>query len=171
MKGIMKRSAQRWWQRVTTNHECESAIAVFEFSTHNAGRGRKGIPAPPGGTDLNCRIDGRLTGQETKGGLSMCRVFAEQDPEGYRQINRSIRIGGHSTSIQLESTFWALLDEIAESQGLTTPKFISKLYDEAIEIRGEIPNFASMLRTTCALYLRGGRPLPEEVAALKQEAA
>ena len=101
----------------------------------------------------------------------MCRVFAEQDPEGYRQINRSIRIGGHSTSIQLESTFWTLLDEIADSQGLTTPKFISKLYDEAIEQRGEIPNFASMLRTTCALYLRGSRPLMEEVAALKQEAA
>lgn len=85
----------------------------------------------------------------------MCRVFAEQDPEDYRQINRSIRIGGHSTSIQLESAFWVLLDEIAESQGLTTPKFISKLFDEAIEINGEIPNFASMLRTSCALYLRG----------------
>jgi hypothetical protein len=41
---------------------------------------------------------------------------------------------------------------------LTTPKFISTLYDEAIEINGEIPNLASMLRTTCALYLRGSRP-------------
>ncbi|MET3790205.1 ribbon-helix-helix domain-containing protein [Aquamicrobium terrae] len=101
----------------------------------------------------------------------MCRVFAGQDPEGYRQINRSIRIGGHSTSIQLEATFWTLLDEIAESQGLTTPKFISKLYDEAIEIRGEVPNFASMLRTTCALYLRGARPTAEEAIALKREAA
>ena len=101
----------------------------------------------------------------------MCRVFAGQDPEGYRQINRSIRIDGHSTSIQLEATFWALLDEIADSQGLTTPKFISKLYDEAIEINGQIPNFASMLRTTCALYLRGHRPNAEEQTALKQEAA
>jgi len=101
----------------------------------------------------------------------MCRVFAAQDPEGYRQINRSIRIDGHSTSIQLEATFWALLDEIAESQDLTTPKFISKLYDEAIEINGEIPNFASMLRTTCALYLRGHRPSVDERMALKQEAA
>src|SRR3954469_17791800 len=34
--------------------------------------------------------------------VRMCRVFAGQDPEGYRQINRSIRIDGHSTSIQLE---------------------------------------------------------------------
>jgi predicted DNA-binding ribbon-helix-helix protein len=101
----------------------------------------------------------------------MCRVFAGQDPEGYRQINRSIRIAGHSTSIQLEATFWALLDEIAESQGLTTPKFISKLYDEALEINGAIPNFASMLRTTCALYLRGHRPETRELAELRSKAA
>ncbi|MEO5755892.1 MAG: ribbon-helix-helix domain-containing protein [Mesorhizobium sp.] len=101
----------------------------------------------------------------------MCRVFAGQDPEGYRQINRSIRIDGHSTSIQLEATFWELLDEIAENQNLTTPKFISKLYDEAIEINGAIPNFASMLRTTCALYLRGHRPGMEEPSVPKQRAA
>ncbi|TIQ58073.1 MAG: DNA-binding protein [Mesorhizobium sp.] len=101
----------------------------------------------------------------------MCRVFAGQDPEGYRQINRSIRIDGHSTSIQLEATFWALLDEIADSQGLTTPKFISKLYDEAIEINGQVPNFASMLRTTCALYLRGHRQGIEEHTAPKRQAA
>lgn len=101
----------------------------------------------------------------------MCRVFAGQDPEGYRQINRSIRIGGYSTSIQLEATFWELLDEIAASQNLTTPKFISKLYDEAIEINGAIPNFASMLRTTCALYLRGARPAAAEVEACQREAA
>lgn len=94
----------------------------------------------------------------------MCRVFAGQDPEGYRQINRSIRIGGHSTSIQLEQTFWMLLDEIADSEELTTPKFISKLYDEAIEINGAIPNFASMLRTTCALYLKGHRPSAKEIS-------
>jgi predicted DNA-binding ribbon-helix-helix protein len=101
----------------------------------------------------------------------MCRVFAGQDPEGYRQINRSIRIAGHSTSIQLETTFWELLDEIASNQGLSTPKFISKLYDEAIEINGAIPNFASMLRTTCALYLRGHRPSDSEIATLGCEAA
>jgi predicted DNA-binding ribbon-helix-helix protein len=91
----------------------------------------------------------------------MCKVFAEQDPQGYRQINRSVRIAGHSTSIQLEATFWKLLDEIAESQNMTTPRFISTLYDEALQAQGEIPNFASMLRTTCALYLRGVQASPE----------
>lgn len=100
----------------------------------------------------------------------MCKVFAGQNPEGYRQVNRSVRIGGHSTSIQLEAAFWALIDEIAENQGLTTPKFLSTLYDEAIEINGEIPNFASMLRTTCALYLKGHHPSMEEAAALHHAA-
>ncbi len=97
----------------------------------------------------------------------MCRVFAGQDPSGYKQINRSVRIAGHSTSIQLEATFWALIDEIAAGQDLTTPKFLSQLYDEAIEINGEVPNFASMLRTTCALYLKGHRPEAEEGPALR----
>jgi predicted DNA-binding ribbon-helix-helix protein len=93
----------------------------------------------------------------------MCKVYAGQNPEGYKSINRSIRIGGHSTSIQLEVVFWELLDEIAQSQHLTTPKFISTLYSEAIEINGEIHNFASMLRSTCALYLSGHRPAAGEI--------
>ncbi|CAH2399143.1 hypothetical protein BQ8794_240092 [Mesorhizobium prunaredense] len=93
----------------------------------------------------------------------MCKVYARQDPEGYRQTNRSVRVAGHSTSIRLEAAFWTLLDEIAESQGLSTTKFISKLCDEALEINGDIPNFASMLRTTCALYLRGYRPSHERL--------
>ena len=101
----------------------------------------------------------------------MCKVFAGQNPEGYRQVNRSVRIGGHSTSIQLEATFWTLLDEIAQGQGMTTPKFLSTLYDEALEINGQIPNFASMLRTTCALYLRDSRPLDREASELKSKAA
>ena len=93
----------------------------------------------------------------------MCKVYAGQNPGGYKSINRSIRIGGHSTSIQLEAVFWELLDEIAQSQHLSTPKFISTLYSEAIEMNGEIHNFASMLRSTCALYLSGHRPAAEEV--------
>lgn len=101
----------------------------------------------------------------------MCRIFAGQDPEGYRQVNRSVRIAGHSTSIRLETTFWTLLDEIAQSQGMTTPKFLSRLYDEALELQGEIPNFASMLRTTCALYLKGHRPSADELAEPRGEAA
>lgn len=92
----------------------------------------------------------------------MCKVYAGQSPERYKTINRSIRIGGHSTSIQIEAVFWDLLDEIARSQNMTTPKFISTLYAEALEINGEIPNFASMLRSTCALYLTGHSAADED---------
>jgi predicted DNA-binding ribbon-helix-helix protein len=101
----------------------------------------------------------------------MCNVFAGQDPEGYKQVNRSVRIGGHSTSIQLEAVFWTLIDEIAASQNLTTPKFLSTLHAEALEINGEIPNFASMLRTSCALYLKGHRPEPPELRVVHGAAA
>lgn len=101
----------------------------------------------------------------------MCKVFAGQDSAGYALINRSVRIAGHSTSIQLEAAFWTLLDEIAGSQGLSTPKFLSLLYEEALELRGEVSNFASMLRTTCLLHLRGARPTAREMAELRPAAA
>jgi hypothetical protein len=38
--------------------------------------------------------------------------------------------------IQLEAAFWVLIDEIAEKQGMTTARFLSTLYDEALEING-----------------------------------
>lgn len=83
----------------------------------------------------------------------MCEVFAGQDPDRYRPINRSVRIAGHSTSIQLEAAFWVLIDEIAEGQGMATSRFLSTLYDEALAINGSVPNFASLLRTSCLIHL------------------
>jgi predicted DNA-binding ribbon-helix-helix protein len=84
----------------------------------------------------------------------MCRVFAEQDPESYRVVTRSIRLNGYSTSIRLEAMFWSILDEIAAGQGLSTPRFISTLYDEVMELRGEVGNLASLLRVTCTGFVR-----------------
>lgn len=101
----------------------------------------------------------------------MCKVFAGQDPAGYRQVKRSIRIAGYSTSIELEAAFWEILDEVAESQNLTIAKFISTLHDEVMDINGEIPNFASMLRTTCVLYLRGFRPRSGDDRPITRRAA
>ncbi len=100
----------------------------------------------------------------------MCQIFAGQDPDGYRQISRSVRIAGHCTSLRLERAFWCILDEIAEDQGLTTPKFLSVLHDEALEMTGDVSNFASMLRTTCLLYLRGSRPTAAELQGLRTAA-
>lgn len=86
----------------------------------------------------------------------MCEIYAGQDPDRYRPINRSVRIGGHSTSIQLEAAFWDLLDEIAARQGMSTAKFLSTLHDEALQINGSVSNFASLLRTSCLIYLMNG---------------
>ena len=86
----------------------------------------------------------------------MCKLFAGQDPSRYRPINRSVRIGGHSTSIQLEAAFWDLIDDMASGQAMSTPRFLSILYDEALTIHGSVSNFASLLRTSCLIYLISG---------------
>lgn len=83
----------------------------------------------------------------------MCYIFAGEDPENYAFISRSVRLSGHSTSVRLESKFWTIIDEIARLQQLSTAKFLNTLYEEALEIHGDIHNFASLLRCTCLLYL------------------
>lgn len=79
----------------------------------------------------------------------MCQIFAGQDPQSYEPVTRSVRLGGHSTSIRLEGKFWEILDDIAAQQGMTTPRFLSTLYDEILDLRGEVRNFASLLRVSC----------------------
>jgi len=85
----------------------------------------------------------------------MCRVFASQDPDVYKVVTRSVRLNGYCTSIRLESLFWTILDEIAANQGMSTPRFISTLYDEVMELRGEVGNFTSLLRVTCTGFVSG----------------
>lgn len=91
----------------------------------------------------------------------MCRMFAGQDPASYEQHTRSIRLGGHCTSIRLEAAFWTTLDDIAAGQGLTTPKFLTKLHDEVLELHGEVRNFASLLRCACLVHLTARRELSD----------
>lgn len=86
----------------------------------------------------------------------MCYVFAGQDPDSYAYHTRSVRLGGHSTSIRLEAKFWTILEEVAAVQDLSMSKFLSQLYDEALEIHGNVGNFASLLRCACLVYLSGG---------------
>jgi predicted DNA-binding ribbon-helix-helix protein len=64
-----------------------------------------------------------------------------------------VRIHGVVTSLRLESMFWDVLERIAERDGVSVPQLISKLYDEIIEHRGDIPNFASFLRVCCLRFL------------------
>ncbi|MBX3566986.1 MAG: ribbon-helix-helix domain-containing protein [Rhizobiaceae bacterium] len=90
----------------------------------------------------------------------MCSIFAGQDPEGFRRVNRSVRIAGHATSVQLETAFWTLIDDIAAGQDMSTAHFLSVLHEEAQAALGDVENFASILRTCCLLYL-----LPRPAAA------
>lgn len=83
----------------------------------------------------------------------MYRVFAGQDLAKYRFETRSVRLMGHSTSVRLEARFWVVLEHLAEVQGMPMAKFLSALYEEALEIQGEVGNFASFLRCCCLYFL------------------
>ena len=93
----------------------------------------------------------------------MCQIFAGQDPANYEYETRSLRLNGQSTSVRLERGFWSVLTEIAEAEGLSTPRFISKLHSEVLELHGEAWNFTSLLRSACLLHL--GRMVDEAPAA------
>ena len=92
----------------------------------------------------------------------MCQVFISADPYLYESRARSVRLHGLTTSIKLENLFWQVLDEIARRDGMGVPQLCAKLYDELVEVRGEVDNFASFLRVCCgrymALQLSGGIP-------------
>ena len=83
----------------------------------------------------------------------MCNIFAGQDRADYAGVTRSVRLNGYSTSIRLEARYWRMVDEIAEGQEMTTPKFLSTLYDEVLDLHGEVQNFTSLLRTACLVHL------------------
>ena len=83
----------------------------------------------------------------------MCQIFAGQDPERYNSTTRRLRLNGQSTSIRLENAFWQVIDNIAKTEGATTPSFISKLHTEVLELRGEPVNFTSLLRCACLRFM------------------
>ena len=76
----------------------------------------------------------------------MCRLFAHQPQHDYESQTRSLRIGGHSTSIRLEMAFWDTLE------GMSLAKFVTTLYAEVLDHHGEVKNFASLLRCSCLIY-------------------
>jgi predicted DNA-binding ribbon-helix-helix protein len=92
----------------------------------------------------------------------MCQVFISADPHLYDSRARSVRLHGVATSIKLENLFWQVLLEIAGRDGMSVPQLCTKLYDELVQDRGEVDNFASFLRVCCgrymALQLSGGIP-------------
>ncbi len=49
----------------------------------------------------------------------MCRLFAHQPQEDYAYQTRSLRIGGHCTSIRLETAFWMALENLALHENMS----------------------------------------------------
>lgn len=100
----------------------------------------------------------------------MCRIFSAQTADRYAYQTRSIRLGGHATSIRLEAAFWDILEEIALMQGVTLGRFLSKLHDEVLEFQEETMNFTSLLRCACLTYLAEVRGQEEDRGRLRRDA-
>jgi predicted DNA-binding ribbon-helix-helix protein len=83
----------------------------------------------------------------------MCKIFSEIDPATCLFETRSVRLGGHATSIRLEGAFWQVLEEIASAQDVSLGRFLTKLHDEVLEFRGPLQNFSSLLRCACLKYM------------------
>ena len=79
--------------------------------------------------------------------------LANRLDDGYRCKTRSIRLNGQSTSIRLEEVFWRILDNIAQSENLSTPRFISKQHSKVMSLCGEAGNFTSLLRCMCLIHV------------------
>ncbi|CAL79730.1 conserved hypothetical protein [Bradyrhizobium sp. ORS 278] len=102
----------------------------------------------------------------------MCRLFAHQPQRDYESQTRSLRIGGHSTSIRLELAFWDTLEEIAAKEGMSVAKFVTTLYAEVLDHHGEVKNFASLLRCSCLIYrAKATAAMPGFTAAAIMDAA
>jgi predicted DNA-binding ribbon-helix-helix protein len=93
----------------------------------------------------------------------MCQIFAGQDVNNYKASTRHLRLNGQSTSIRLENFFWAALDELASSEGMSTPQFVSTLHSEVLLVHGEAKNFTSLLRCCCLIHAQ--RKLPDSLQA------
>lgn len=91
----------------------------------------------------------------------MCRIYTSTDPELYECVTRSVRLQGCVTSVRLEREFWLTLEELAAQEQLSAGQFISQLYAEVIEDKGEVGNLASLLRVACAIYLKHQPSLPD----------
>ena len=89
----------------------------------------------------------------------MCSMFSKINPDSYAYQTRSVRLGGHATSIRLEASFWSTLEEIAAAENVSLGRFLTQLHDEVLEFRGETQNFTSLLRCACLTHMSKMRGL------------
>ena len=96
----------------------------------------------------------------------MCEVFISANPESYESRTRSLRLHGVVTSIRLENLHWEVLEEIGARDGMGVTQLIEKLYDELVQARGAVGNFASFLRVSALRYmaLQARQRIPVDLA-------
>ena len=87
----------------------------------------------------------------------MCSMFSEIAPEKYAFQTRSVRLGGHVTSIRLEAAFWVILETIAAIEKTSLGKFLTRLHDEVLAFSRKSANFASLLRCACLTHISQGQ--------------
>ncbi len=100
----------------------------------------------------------------------MCHILSSQHVESFTYQTRSVRLGGHATSIKLEAAFWDILEEIASVMKLPLGRFLTELHDEVLLLSGDAHNFTSLLRCACLTYVSEvrGKPGAEVMLHRKQ---
>ena len=83
----------------------------------------------------------------------MCKLFINADPELWVSKSHSLRIDGMVTSIRMENTFWDVLAELAQRDGMNVPQLVTRLYHESIDAGHDLGNFTSFLRVCAMRYL------------------
>jgi predicted DNA-binding ribbon-helix-helix protein len=101
----------------------------------------------------------------------MCRILSSQPASAFAYQTRSVRLGGHATSIKLEAAFWEILEEIASCQKKPLGRFLTELHDEVVFISGETHNFTSLLRCACLTYVSDIRGRSDAMAVLNDKPA
>ncbi|MEZ5898827.1 MAG: ribbon-helix-helix domain-containing protein [Hyphomicrobium sp.] len=99
----------------------------------------------------------------------MCRILSSQPASAFAYQTRSVRLGGHATSIKLEAAFWEILEEIAAELNKPLGRFLTELHDEVIYISGDTHNFTSLLRCACLTYLSEIRGRPDAISMLEDK--
>ncbi|MGC9404163.1 ribbon-helix-helix domain-containing protein [Vibrio genomosp. F10] len=87
----------------------------------------------------------------------MCEIYSGAEDTLFELKSRSVRIDGVVTSIRLEAVFWKVIEDIAGESDISVAEFLTRIYREVIQRRGELGNFTSLLRVACTTYLNGGK--------------
>lgn len=99
----------------------------------------------------------------------MCQILSTQPVSSFAYQTRSVRLGGHATSIKLEAAFWDILEEISHAVNKPLGRFLTELHDEVLLIAGDTHNFTSLLRCACLTYVSEIRGRPDAHAVLNDK--